>query len=186
MSIRLDFDQSSITGLQQKLESEYRALIKTAAVATGKVIVARAKQGPFKDHTRQLRSNIHYLNLGVRGGYYQVQIVSPMFYSSFVEKGTPPHDIWPKAAHNAPTSSLMPGQSRRARGKGPHEHIVGRGLALRWKNAAGQEFFAAMVHHRGSKPYPFFAPAMDYGRIYLTQFIQRGFEGISLRLESHA
>lgn len=185
MSIRLDFDQSSITGLQQRLEAGYRDLIKTAAVATGKVIVARAKQGPFKDHTRQLRSNIHYLNLGVRGGYYQVQIVSPMFYSSYVEKGTPSHDIWPKAAHGmiGPTRE---GQSRRARGKGPHEHIVGRGLFLRWKNAAGQEFFAAMVHHPGSKPYPFFAPAMEYGRIYLTQFIQRGFEGISLRLESHA
>jgi hypothetical protein len=71
-------------------------------------------------------------------------------WASFLEEGTVPHLIWPKAAWGAPISSLKPHQTRRARGKGPHEHIVGRGRFLRWKDEAGDQHFARVVHHPGT------------------------------------
>ena len=114
--------------------------------------------GKFKDRTGELRRNIHAekISEGPRGARWK--IVSPVPYSIFVEKGTKAHQIWPKAGH-AFNGPLRQGQSRRATGPGPHEHIVGRGLALRWKGSDGTVHFAAMVNHPGSKAYAFMGPA---------------------------
>ncbi len=181
MSIRLDFDYTALLEKQRRVESALDGLAKRAVIATGKVVSRHAKQGPFKDRTRQLRSTISDRYLGKRGPWHLVLVRAPMQYASFVELGTGPHDIWPKAGYNL-KGPVRDGQTRRARGKGPHEHIVGRGLALRWKDAGGGEHFARMVHHPGSKPYPFMAPATDYGRQYIRQFIERGFAGIAAEI----
>jgi len=179
---RLSFDYQGIDALERKIQSEFERLQHEAVIATGKAVTARAKHGTFKDHTRQLRSTISMRVIGSRGAYFIVQIEAPQKYASFVEKSTEAHDIWPKAGHGmiGPTRQ---GQSRRATGKGPHEHIVGRGLALRWKDAGGDEHFAAYVHHPGSKPYAFMEPALDYGRVRLEQIVRQGFAGIATRLE---
>lgn len=182
MSLRLhvDFDSAGLDAVQRKVETALDGLVRDAVTATAKVVTQHAKQGPFKDHTRQLRSTITYQNLGKSGPWYLAVVRAPMQYATYVEVGTAAHDIWPKAGYNA--TSLMPGQTRRARGKGPHEHIVGRGLALRWKDAGGGEHFASMVHHPGGKPYPFMAPAAEYGRSYIRTFIERGFAGLAAAL----
>lgn len=118
----------------------------------------QAKEGKFKDRTGQLRGNItaKYDRSDESSAYWE--ICSPMPYSIFVESGTRPHDIYPKAGYNT-MGPLRRGQSWRAHGRGPHEHIVGRGRALRWVSG-GRTFFAAHVHHPGSKAYPFMGPGM--------------------------
>lgn len=136
------------------LELGRRKAVASAAVES--VQHARAV-GPFKDRTGQLRSGIVARFISSDGRSVVWELLSPMPYSRYVEEGTGPHDIWPKAAYGL-KGPLRQGQTRRATGKGPHEHIVGRGIALRWVSG-GITHFAAMVHHPGSRPYPFMGPA---------------------------
>jgi hypothetical protein len=118
-----------------------------------------AKRGGFKDQTGELRRKIQARQ--VKGGHLSAtwMFVAETPYARFVEEGTRAHDIYPKAGYNAPKGSLMPGQTRRGRGKGPHEHVVGRGRALRWKDSGGREHFAGMVHHPGTQAVAFMGKA---------------------------
>ncbi len=88
-------------------------------------------------------------------------------YGAYVEYGTKPHKIFPKAAHGmiGPTRE---GQTRRATGKGPHEHIVGRGLALRFM-VGGRIVFARYVNHPGTQALPFLRPAAEYAALVLVR-----------------
>ncbi len=81
-------------------------------------------------------------------------------YARPIEYGSKPHPIYPKAGHKL-IGPLRNGQTRRATGSGPHEHIVGRGLMLRFK-IGGRVVFARMVNHPGNKPMPFMEPAQQY------------------------
>jgi len=63
----------------------------------------------------------------------KAEIVADASYALFVEFGTRPHEIRPK-----------------------------RRSSLRWATDEGV-FFAKLVHHPGSKPYPFFRPAIEEG-----------------------
>lgn len=158
----------TLDSLQHGIEHSVRA----AAYAGER----EAKAGHFKDQTGELRRKIQARQ--VRGGHLTStwMFVAETPYARFVEEGTRPHDIWPKAGYNAPTSSLKPGQKRRGRGKGPHEHVVGRGQALRWKDEGGEEHFARMVHHPGTKPVAFM------GRAYLkAQSVLMRDLGLSIR-----
>lgn len=136
------------------LELGRRKAVASAAVEAAQY--ARAI-GPFKDRTTQLRTGITARFLSSDGNSVVWELLSPMPYSRYVEEGTRPHDIWPKAAHGL-KGPLRQGQTRRATGKGPHEHIVGRGIALRWVSG-GITHFAAMVRHPGSRAMPFMGPA---------------------------
>lgn len=107
----------------------------------------------FKDHSGRLRSEIVARLLERDSRSVTWEILSGAPYSRYVEEGTQPHDIRPKAAHGL-KGPLRQGQTRRATGKGPHEHIVGRGRALRWVDGGGTHF-AAVVHHPGTSPRPF-------------------------------
>ena len=80
-------------------------------------------------------------------------------YGAYVEYGTKAHKIWPMAGHKmiGPTRD---NQNRRKGGKGS-EHIVGRGIALRFR-IGGQIVFARMVNHPGSVAMPFMRPAAEY------------------------
>jgi hypothetical protein len=85
-------------------------------------------------------------------------------YGAYVEYGTKPHKIYPKAAHGM-VGPTREGQTRRATGKGPHEHIVGRGIALRFR-IGDRIVFARYVDHPGGRPLPFMLPAAEYaGRV---------------------
>lgn len=101
----------------------------------------------------ELRPEMRRADSGGAWGY----ITNYTPYGAYVEYGTKAHDIWPKAGHGM-IGPVRAGQSRRATGKGPHEHIVGRGIALRFR-AGGQIVFARMVHHPGTQAMPFMAPA---------------------------
>lgn len=138
---------------KRELEQGLHHAVRTAADEA----VRQGKRGRFKDKTGELRRNIHAEKLleSARGARWKV--VSPEPYSIFVEDGTKEHDIWPKAVHelNGPVRN---GQSRRASGDGPHEHVVGRGQFLRWKTG-GRTFFARMVHHPGSPAFGYMGAA---------------------------
>lgn len=132
--------------LEQKLDQA----VEHAAVEGAE---AARHSTAFKDRSTVLRSSITAHFLRSRGRSVTWEILSPAPYSRFVEEGTRPHDIRPKAAYNL-NGPLRSGQTRRASGKGPHEHIVGRGQALRFL-VGGQWVFASVVHHPGTAPHPF-------------------------------
>lgn len=112
----------------------------------------------FKDQTGNLRGSIRSDPKKITATSAEWEICSPAKYSIFVEKGTRPHQIWPKAGYGL-KGPLRNGQTRRATGKGPHEYIVGRGYALRWVSG-GQTFFARYVNHPGTRPTLFFTDAV--------------------------
>jgi hypothetical protein len=114
----------------------------------------------------ELRSELRQADESGAWGY----IINYTPYGAYVEYGTRAHKIYPKAAHGmiGPTRE---GQTRRATGKGPHEHIVGRGIALRF-SVGGRIVFAKYVDHKGSKPYPFMQPAAEYAGLVLVRETQ--------------
>ena len=152
-SLDLSEFKSCVAETKQAIELAKRKAVASAAIEGAQH--ARSS-GAFKDRTGQLRSGIiaRFLNSGESVVW---ELLSPTPYSQYVESGTRPHEIWPKAAHGL-KGPLRNGQTRRATGKGPHEHIVGRGIALRWVSG-GTTHFARMVHHPGSAPHPFMGPA---------------------------
>jgi hypothetical protein len=104
----------------------------------------------------ELRGELRQADASGAWGY----LINYTPYGAYVEYGTKPHKIWPKAAHRM-IGPVRNGQNRRATGRGPHEHIVGRGLFLRFR-VGGKIVFARMVNHPGTAPLPFMYPAAEY------------------------
>jgi hypothetical protein len=172
-------DTTGIRQLEVMVKERINDAMEQAVKAAGKYAVQRAKLGRFKDQTGQLRSTIYFDYHGWTRAGCEGDLVAPMQYASYVEKGTDPHEIWPKAGYNAPIGSLKSGQTRRARGPGPHEHIVGRGIALRWVDGSG-EHFAPMVNHPGTSPLPFMQPAADVAADELVRQLRRFLSAITV------
>jgi len=65
------------------------ARLRDAAENTAKETAAYAKQiGPFKDRTRNLRTNIVARFVSSSGEEVTWEVLSPMYYSKFVDRGT--------------------------------------------------------------------------------------------------
>lgn len=146
-----------LSKFRQKAAETTRALERDQIAATDKAAKAareKAKQGRFKDRTGELRRGIITVSIGWSGSTYWSSIRTQASYAWYVEEDTAAHTIWPKAGYNAKKSSLHDGQTRRGRGSGPHEHVVGRGRALRWKDSTG-EHFARRVNHPGTTGFHF-------------------------------
>jgi hypothetical protein len=88
---------------------------------------------PYKDRTGTLTRSIRATMLEQGPGYAIGKIAALAPYASFVEEGTPPHDIEPKKADGY----------------------------LAWENpeSQGDWHFAKLVHHPGTKAMPFMGPA---------------------------
>jgi hypothetical protein len=140
--------------------------------------VAEAKQGGFKDRTGNLRLSIVARPVGWKGQTYWGEFKTGVPYAAFVEYETAPHMIYPMAGYSTPKSELMPGQSRRARGKGPHEHIVGRGQSLRWKDESGGQHFARSVWHPGTMGFHFMRDAATSTRVFLINELHGNFPAL--------
>lgn len=111
---------------------------------------AHAKaMGRFQDRTGNLRGHIYAKFVSGNDNGAKWAIISPEKYSKFVENGTAPHVILPKA-QNGYSGPTRRGQTRRK----DNDVGVGRGHALRWL-VGGVARFARVVHHPGSKPHPF-------------------------------
>lgn len=87
-------------------------------------------------------------------------------YGAYVEYGTKPHKIWPMAGHGL-IGPVRDNQRRRVGGKGA-EHIVGRGIALRFR-VGGMIVFAKYVNHPGTAAMPFMQPAAEYAGLVLVR-----------------
>jgi hypothetical protein len=167
-SVDLSGFRQQVARTVEGLETGVRDAVRNAAQEGAHEAITASR---FKNQTGNLRSNIVADFVRSNGRSAQWEILSRMPYSKFVEEGTRPHEIWPKAGYGL-KGPLRNGQTRRATGKGPHEHIVGRGQALRWVSG-GQVFFARMVHHPGTAAYPFMglayikAEAVLYREIYV-------------------
>lgn len=137
----------------EQFDAELRAGLGDLTEEVCEEGAAHARQvGPFRDHSTDLRRSIvgFLVSRSTDGATGQVASVMP--YSSFVEGGTSAHDIRPKEGEGF-VGPLFPGQSRRKKGDvGTHR------AALRWEGPGGVRF-AHVVHHPGSKPYPFMGPA---------------------------
>lgn len=135
--------QSFVTDLQKGAEQA----VSDACTAG----VAQAKQGAFKDGDGNLRRQIYWTLLESSAAGAEGEMRSPVFYSSYVDGGTPAHDIWPKQGEG------FKGPTRRGQSRRTKDDIGTHRVALRWVD--GGVHFARMVHHPGSNPYPFMGPA---------------------------
>lgn len=159
------------TELKRKIAASLPAIerdMMRAVNAASVVYVDRAKQGEWKDQTGDLRKSISYVTIGWQNRGYFNKVIAATPYALYVEEPTRPHWIYPKAGYNAAVSSLMPGQTRRGRGPGPHAHTVGGGRALRWVDGDG-EHFASRVYHPGTAGFHYMLHAGQWARIKLIQ-----------------
>jgi len=122
-------------------------------IAAQEGAVEAKRSGRFRDRTGNLRAKIVARFVRGTGRSVTWEILAGAPYSKFVEDGTRPHEIWPKA-QNGYSGPTRKGQSRRA----DNDVGVGRGHALRWVSG-GQTFFARMVHHPGTQPDHYMSPA---------------------------
>lgn len=102
--------------------------------------------------TGNLISKTEAKMLDVSPDHANGMLVSDTRYASYVESGTKAHDIYPKAGRGT-MGPLRKGQSYRTK-----DDIGTHRVALRWYTG-GQVHFARMVHHPGSRSFPFMGPA---------------------------
>ena len=143
-----------------------RAVNRAAAAARDE-----AKRGRFKDRTGRLRAQIRTDSAVSTAAEAYTYVVSGAGHSRFVEYGTQPHVIRPKAGHGF-IGPISAGQSRRkATDIGTHR------VALRWY-VGGKPVFARYVRHPGSAPYPFMRPAAALAEVVLREELRSGFVSI--------
>jgi hypothetical protein len=134
-----------------------------------------AKSGEWKDQSGNLRKSINVTAWAWSGTTFWSEYRTQVPYALWVNNDTKAHWIFPKAGYNASPSSLWAGQTRRGRGKGPHEAVVGRGTALRWKDAGGDVHFARRVYHPGTYGFRFMEFSAKHARAVLMTELDRGF-----------
>lgn len=158
--------QARIVGTQRVVALGIRRATQLALEAGA--VHARSEH-PHKTRTgrltsvQELRGELRQADETGAWGY----LINYTPYGAYVEYGTKAHQIWPKAAHGL-IGPLRQGQTRRATGKGPHEHIVGRGLMLRFR-IGDRIVFARYVNHPGTPALPFMQPAADYAGLVLVR-----------------
>lgn len=168
LSYTLDVDdlQTRIVGTQRLVALGTRRATQLALQAGA--VHARSEH-PHKTQTgrltsvEELRGEMRQADETGSWGY----LINYTPYGAYVEYGTKAHRIYPKAAHGL-VGPTREGQTRRATGKGPHEHIVGRGIALRFR-IGGSIVFARYVDHPGTHALPFMQPAAEYAGLVLVR-----------------
>jgi hypothetical protein len=108
----------------------------TAALSTGR----------WRDRTGETRSKTRGIVETITTNGAAGELHSLVKWASYLEDGTRPHEIRPKAG-SGEMGPLLPGQSRRAKTDiGTHR------VALRWFDDGGAIHFARVVHHPGTQP----------------------------------
>lgn len=180
MSAAVNIDSGEFDRIATVIKDRTQAAVQRAVIAATNQASSAAKAGHWQDRTGNLRSTIYPQIDGWSNGWFVGHVFAPAPYAGFVEWDTKEHDIYPKAAYNASLSSLAPGQTRRGRGKGPHEYVVGRGIALRWVDGDG-EHFARMVHHPGTTGKHFMQGAAWIAHARLYSELKDGFAALVVR-----
>lgn len=168
--VKVDFSKyhgakrKTLSGIKRAREQAVRATL----LAGRKEAKARARK-----RTGKLRREITVLFDVPVGRTSEGQLVAPTYYASFLEEGTEPHDIWPKEGHG------FKGPTRRGQSRRDITDIGTHRVALRFR-VRGKFVFARMVHHPGSKPYPFMGPAFLKMERMLPAELERRFMGLQI------
>jgi hypothetical protein len=170
MNFNSTVDLTEFDRCVQRTKRELAHQISEGVTGAAAQAVAHVRsRAPFRDRTGALRRGVHVERSTSSPRLAQAWFVSPQHYAIYVEEGTSAHDIWPKAPHGTRGARLQKGQSARDKSDiGTHR------VALRWY-VGSRPVFASMVHHPGSKPYPFMQPARDFAQQWLTAELDRGF-----------
>ncbi len=134
-------------GVLGMLEGGCARIVSVAAKA-GAAEAVRVHQ--YKDRSGTLTKSIRGELTFATKGRAEGEIVAKAPYASFVDAGTKAHIIQPRLGRRV-EGPLAVSQSRR------RDRAVGVSM-LRWVDANGVHF-ARIVHHPGTKPYPFMGPA---------------------------
>lgn len=171
-AVDIDFTEfhRKVAASRPALERDIEAAVKRATIEGRDV----ARAGGWQDRTGELRRTIAITAYTWNGSTFWGEYRTQAPYAWFVNYDTEAHEIWPKAGYNAPAGSLQSGQTRRGLGKGPHEHVVGRGQALRWVDGSGQHF-AGHVNHPGTTGFKFMEVSSREARKELLSQLHRGF-----------
>jgi len=154
LTVDLDFTElRALRARANRVLGEACVRLVTVAAKEGADEAIRVHQ--YRDRTGALTRSIsgRYLSsqMGADGAEATGEIVANATYASFVDGGTEPHEIRPKFDAVGP---VRRGQSRRS-----SDDVGTHRIALRWIGGDGAVHFARVVHHPGSKPYPFMGPA---------------------------
>lgn len=136
---------------------------------------ARANHG-YKDRTGALTASIDGKVETTTANGAAGFIEASAKHASYIEKGTRPHDIRPKAGEGT-TGPLRKGQSRRTK-----DDIGTHRVALRWTQD-GETRFAAVVHHPGTEAIPFMREAADAAALVLTDEIDQTLSEVAALIE---
>lgn len=145
--LTLDADVDGFLAEVDRMDKAFIADIRDAVDTACKAGAQEAKTShAFKSRTGDLEGKIagYQVSSSQRGA--QGVVESKSTHSGFVNNGTPPHMIYPKAA--ADMEGPLPQGQRRRRG--------GRARAALAFEKDGATVFAAAVHHPGTAADPFF------------------------------
>lgn len=146
--LKVDLDDGDLRAAFHKAEESLAGDIRRAvAIAATEGADAARARAPRK--SGRLQSGIRADLRGISATEPTAWIVSDAPYSAYVEEGTKPHWIRPKAAKGF-VGPLYESQSRRRSGR-PR-------VVLRFE-VGGTVFFRPVVHHPGTSPHPFMGPA---------------------------
>src|SRR5512145_2798457 len=123
-AVDIDFTEfnRNVAASRPAIEQDIETAVKRATIEGRNV----ARAGGWQDRTGELRRTIAITAYSWIGSTFWGEYRTQAPYAWFVNYDTQPHEIWPMAAHGL-IGPVRSNQNRRATGKGPHEHVVGRG-----------------------------------------------------------
>jgi hypothetical protein len=135
----------------------YAALQRRIAAIKGPVIgksvmrelaMATVRESKLLVHhkTRNLARSIHAAEIGESSA----RVVASAKYAAYVELGTRPHEITPRARQALRWAASPAGQ-----------RLTGTPTKAAQRGGAGGVVFAKRVHHPGTRPYPFMKPGAE-------------------------
>lgn len=114
----------------------------------------------FKDRTQELRGTTDIVDLGA----FKKRLIMRAPWAKYVNDGTRPHPIWPKAAKSF-VGPVRAGQSRGGKGSHLLRFVIG-----------GRVVFARMVNHPGTEPRPVLENAAAAGGQAMKIILEEGAE----------
>lgn len=142
-----DFDISDLEhGWSMVARELGRACVSAVVNGVAEGVEAALSTGRWKDRTGETRAKTKGVVYTATATGAAGEMQSLVKHASYLEEGTTPHWIRPKAGHGE-MGPLLPGQSRRAKTDiGTHR------VALRWYDDGGGVHFARAVYHPGTQP----------------------------------
>lgn len=159
-----DVDLSDLRERCKRATITFRSGVAKAVVTAATEGLAEAKsRRRYKDRTGGLTGRA-YVAKRIGSSNPEAVMVWPVSYASFVDAGTGPHTIRPKASAGL-KGPVRESQTRRSRGTGPARRF------LRFE-IGGRVFYRTEVHHKGSRAFGFAGMAYHKAEAVLIREIE--------------